>query len=182
MNVFAMVYPTTSPSRRGDLINIDVTCTLDGFFGDTSSMFFVGPVSQAAKDLADSAHQAMWDGIKALGPKATTGDVGFAINKSIKKRDFYAVREIGGHGIGKSFHEDPFVPSYGKKRKGTRLKPWCCLTVEPMVNEKTEKVVEFSIPNSTIKYYETADKSLSAQYEHTIMITDTSYEVLTQLD
>ena len=174
--------PNDTSLKEGDVVNIDVTCILDGFFGDTSAMFFVGEASDSAKRLSDCAFQAMWEGIKTLGPKATTGDVGFAIEKYVKRKDFHVVRELGGHGIGKSFHQDPFVPSFGKKRKGIPLRPWICLTVEPMVNENSEKVIEFSIPNSTIKYYETVDKSLSAQYEHTIMITDTSYEVLTLID
>lgn len=174
--------PDDTPLAEGDVVNVDVTCILDGFFGDTSSMFFVGEVSESAKNLSDCAFHAMWEGIQVLGPKATTGDVGFAINKYVKRKGFYAVRDIGGHGIGKSFHEEPFVPSHGKKGRGVSLKPWACLTVEPMVNETSEKVLAFDIPNSTIKYYETIDKTLSAQYEHTIMITDSGYEVLTQLD
>ena len=174
--------PDNTPLKPGDMINIDVTCILDGFFGDTSSMFFVGQASDVAKDLADCAFHAMWQGIQVISPRATTGDIGFAINKYVTKKGFYAVRDIGGHGIGKAFHMEPFVPSYGKKSQGTSLKPWCCLTVEPMVNETSEKMLEFSIPNSTIKYYETIDKTLSAQYEHTIMVTDSSYEVLTRLD
>ncbi len=173
--------PSEASLKEGDIINIDVTCILDGFFGDTSSMFFVGTVTERAKSLSECALQAMWEGIGALGPQATTGDVGFAVNKYVTRHGFYAVRDIGGHGIGKVFHDAPFVPSHGKKGRGPQLKPWCCLTVEPMVNEASEDVIELSIPNSTIKYYETRDKTLSAQYEHTIMITDSSYEVLTQL-
>ena len=173
--------PDNTPLKEGDVVNVDVTCILEGFFGDTSAMFFVGEVSENAKTLSDCAFHAMWEGIQVLGPRSTTGDVGFAINKYVTRKGFYAVREIGGHGIGKTFHEDPFVPSYGKKGHGTPLKSWCCLTVEPMVNETSEKVLEFNIPDSTIKYYETVDKTFSAQYEHTIMITDSGYEVLTQL-
>lgn len=174
--------PDDIPLKEGDMVNVDVTCILDGFFGDTSSMFFVGEVSHRVKSLSNCAFHAMWEGIRALGPRSTTGDVGFAVSKYVKRKGFYAVREIGGHGIGKTFHEDPFVPSHGKKGRGIPLKTWCCLTVEPMVNETSEKVVAFDIPNSTIKYYETVDKTLSAQYEHTVMITDSGYEVLTQID
>ena len=174
--------PDETILKEGDILNVDVTCILNGFFGDTSSMFFVGEVGEHAKKLSDCAFHAMWEGIRVLGPLSTTGDVGFAINKYVTRKGFYAVREVGGHGIGKTFHDDPFVPSYGKKGRGTPLKPWCCLTVEPMVNETSEKIVEFDIPHSTIKYYETVDKTLSAQYEHTIMITDAGYEVLTQRD
>ena len=110
------------------------------------------------------------------------GDIGFAIGKYIQKKGFYAVKEIGGHGIGNVFHTDPFVPSFGKKGRGEPLKPWTCLTVEPMINQNSDKIVEFSIAGSDIKYYETHDKSYSAQYEHTILITDKSYEVLTLLE
>lgn len=165
--------------KDGDIINIDVTCILDGFHGDTSSMFFVGDVSDKAKDICDVALKARDRGIEEVGPGKTTGDIGFVINKLTTKRGYWVVKEIGGHGIGRTFHDDPWVPSFGKKGKGTALKPWTCLTVEPMVNETGVPIVELPIPNSSIKYYETGDKTLSAQYEHTILITDTGHQILT---
>ena len=175
--------PDKRPLQEGDIVNIDVTCIKEGFHGDTSKTFFVGEVSQIAKDLTDCALQAMHKGIKAIHPNGTTGDIGFAIEKYANKRGFFPVKEIGGHGIGRVFHDDPFVPSFGKKRRGERLIPWSCLTVEPMLNEKSSHIKEFDIPDSSIKYYHTIDNSLSAQFEHTILIKDEKseepYEILT---
>lgn len=168
--------------KEGDVVNVDVTCISDGFHGDTSRMFFVGEVSEAARKLTDCAYEAMYKGIEAITPGGTVGDIGFAINKYTTRRGFYPVKEIGGHGIGKTFHDDPFVPSYGKKGKGLPLVPYTCLTVEPMINETEAPIKELPIPNSTIKYYLTGDGTLSAQFEHTILITDAGYEILTLLD
>ncbi len=165
--------------KDGDIINIDVTLVVEGFHGDTSSMFFVGDVSAKAKDICEVAYEAMHKGIEQVSPFSTTGDIGFAVNKFVTRRGYYPVLDIGGHGIGRVFHDDPFVPSYGKKGKGPSLKPWCCITVEPMVNETNAELIEFDIPGSTIKYYETADKTLSAQYEHTVLITDKGHQILT---
>jgi methionyl aminopeptidase len=165
--------------KEGDSINIDVTSILDGYYGDTSRTFFVGEVSDLAKDLSDCAEKAMWKGIEEVKPHATTGDIGFVINKLVTKRGYFVVREIGGHGIGKVFHDDPFVPSYGKKGRGPKLMPWTCITVEPMVNQTDADLEEFDIPDSTIKYYHTADRTLSAQFEHTVLVTDRGYEIMT---
>jgi len=174
--------PDDKPLNAGDIINIDVTCIKDGFYGDTSATFFVGEVSEIAQKLADAAKDAMMGGIDEVKPFATTGDIGFAINKLTTKKGFYTVREIGGHGIGKKFHDEPFVPSYGKKGRGGKLRPWCCITVEPMINETSAPIKEVSIPGSSIKYYVTGDKTLSAQYEHTVLITDKGHEILTLVD
>lgn len=171
--------PDGTVLKDGDIINVDVTCILDGFFGDTSATYFVGEVSERAKDLTDCALKAMHKGIEEVRPFATTGDIGFAINKLVTKRGYHAVREIGGHGIGKTFHGDPFVPSHGKKGRGPKLVPWTCITVEPMVNETGVPFDEFDIPNSEIKYYLTGDRTLSAQFEHTVLITDRGHEILT---
>ncbi len=165
--------------KDGDIVNVDVTCILDGFYGDTSRTYFIGEVSAAARDLTDCAEKAMLKGIEEVRPFATTGDIGFAINKYVTKRGYHVVREIGGHGIGKIFHDDPFVPSYGKKGRGPKLMPWCCITVEPMVNQTDAAIEEFDIPNSEIKYYHTADRCLSAQFEHTVLITDSGYDIMT---
>ncbi|MBT4762401.1 MAG: type I methionyl aminopeptidase [Bdellovibrionaceae bacterium] len=171
--------PDNRALKEGDIINLDITCELDGFYGDTSATFFVGEVSAAAKAITEHAKRAMEKGIEVIKPFGTTGDIGFAINKYVTKQGYYAVREIGGHGIGQSFHGEPFVPSFGKKGRGDRLEPWTCITVEPMINENDLPIREMAIENSSIKYYETQDKSLTAQFEHTILITDTGYEVLT---
>ncbi len=171
--------PDKTPLREGDILNIDVTVIKDGYHGDTSGMFFVGRVSDKAREICDVAHNAMLKGIEEVGPSSTTGDIGFAVSKYVTKRGYWVVKEIGGHGIGKVFHDDPWVPSYGKKGKGDKLVPWTCITVEPMINETAASIREVSIPNSTIKYYETGDKTLSAQYEHTVLITDSGHQVLT---
>jgi methionyl aminopeptidase len=121
----------------------------------------------------------MYKGIEEVRPFAATGDIGFAINKFVTKHGFHVVREIGGHGIGRIFHDDPFVPSHGKKGRGPKLQPWCCITVEPMINETAAAIEEFDIPNSEIKYYMTEDRCLSAQFEHTVLITDRGYEIMT---
>ena len=175
--------PNETVLKEGDIVNVDVTCIKNGFYGDTSKTFFVGEVSQIAKDLTDCAYQAMHKGISAIRPNGTTGDIGFAIEKYSTRKGFFPVREIGGHGIGKKFHDEPFVPSYGKKGKGEILQPWSCITVEPMINQNSPKIKEFDIPNSSVKYYHTVDNSLSAQFEHTVLIQDENsekpYEILT---
>jgi len=169
--------------QEGDLVNIDITCIKDGFHGDTSRSFYVGSVSERVKTITHCAYGAMLKGIEQVRAGHTTGDIGFAINRYVTRKGFYPVREIGGHGIGREFHTDPFIPSHGKKGKGVVLQPHCCITVEPMVNETNAAIQEFDIPNSEIKFYETSDRSLSAQFEHTILIRDAEqggYEILTQ--
>ncbi|MCB0342225.1 MAG: type I methionyl aminopeptidase [Pseudobdellovibrionaceae bacterium] len=168
--------------KEGDIINIDITSIKDGFHGDTSAMFFVGEVSEAAQRICEVAENAMYRGIEEVGPFATTGSIGFAINKYVTKKGYFPVREIGGHGIGRVFHTDPFVPSYGKKGRGDKLRPWTCITVEPMINETDAPIRELSIANSDVKIYETSDGVLSAQYEHTVLVTDQGYAILTERD
>jgi len=172
--------PSSSVALKvGDMLNIVVSLLKDGFYGDTSKTFFIDGVSDRVKELTQCAWDSMMKGIEAIRPLGYVGDIGFAIQKCTSRRGFYPVRNIGGHGIGKVFHEDPFVPSFGKKGKGDILQPWACLTVEPMINETPAPIREFDIPNSEIKYYYTSDKSLSAQFEHTVLITDEFYEILT---
>ena len=163
----------------GDIINIDITAIKHGFHGDTSSMFFVGNVSDQAKKLSDCAREAMHKGIEAIKAGGTTGDVGFAVEKFVSRKGYYAVRELGGHGIGRGFHEEPFVPSFGKKGKGPILHKWGTITVEPMVNETAAPVREIAIPGSEITIFVTSDGRLSAQYEHTVLITDEKPQILT---
>ena len=165
--------------QEGDIVNIDVTCIKDGFHGDTSRTFYVGEVSGKARAITECAYEAMIKGISQVKEGHTTGDIGFAIHKLVTRKGFHPVLEIGGHGIGRNFHEDPFVPAYGKKGKGASLQGNCCITVEPMVNETAADIKEFDIPDSEIKYYETADETLSAQFEHTILIKEDGHEILT---
>lgn len=171
--------PDATVLKEGDIINVDITHKKDGFFGDCSATFLVGKVSDRAKDIVQAALEARDLGIEVARPGATTGDIGFAIDKFVTRRGYSTVKEIGGHGIGRQFHEEPFVPSYGKKGRGDVLVPWQCITVEPMVNEGSAAIKEIDIPNSSIKYYETTDRKLSAQFEHTILITDVGFEILT---
>lgn len=171
--------PDDTKLVAGDIVNVDVTCFLDGFHGDTSKTFLVGKTSDRANQITQVAFDAMMKGIEAIGPHGTTQDIGFAIDKYVTRKGYTTVKEIGGHGIGKKFHDEPFVPSFGKKGKGDPLIPWRCLTVEPMINEHSDAIEEFDIPNSSIKYYRTVDKGLSAQFEHTVLITDSGYEILT---
>jgi methionyl aminopeptidase len=171
--------PDSSILKEGDIINVDVTSLIDGFFGDTSKMYMIGDVSAEAKDLVETAMMARDKGIEAITPMGFTGDIGFEINKLVTRKGYAAVKEIGGHGVGRKFHEEPFVPSFGKKGKGDRLIPFHCITVEPMVNQGTDEIIEYNIHGSNIKYYNTADGLLSAQFEHTILVTDTGYEILT---
>jgi methionyl aminopeptidase len=171
--------PDKTVLKEGDIINLDVTTILDGYFGDTSSMFFVGTVSEKARKIIEVARSAMEKGIEVIGPGATTGDIGFAIDKFTTRSGFHAVREIGGHGIGRKFHDEPFVPSFGKKGKGQPLRVWSCITVEPMINETDAPIQEVPIPGSEHFIYLTGDGTLSAQFEHTVLITDSGYEILT---
>lgn len=165
--------------KDGDILNIDVTVKKDGFFGDTSRTVMVGDVSNVAKDLVQCAYDAMMLGIETIKPGGFTGDIGFETNKFVTRKGYSTIKEIGGHGIGRVFHTDPFVPAFGKKGKGEKFIPWTCFTVEPMVNEGSDEFIEYAIKGSTIKYYKTKDGKLSAQFEHTILMTDTGYEILT---
>lgn len=171
--------PDETVLKDGDIINVDVTPKLDGFYGDSSRTYCIGQVSAEARDLVDAAKRAMELGIEAITPRGFTGDIGFEIHKFATRKGYSTVKEIGGHGIGRVFHAEPFVPAFGKKGKGERLIPFHCITVEPMVNAGTDEVDEHDVAGSTIKYYTTADKRLSAQFEHTVLITDTGYEILT---
>lgn len=174
--------PDSTVLKDGDIINVDITCLKEGFHGDTSYTFLVGEVSEKHKDLVEVARLARDKGIEAVKGGSTTGDIGFVIEKFVTRRGYTVVKEIGGHGIGRIFHDEPFVPSYGKRGRGDLLVPGHCITVEPMVNMGTPEIIEFDIPNSSIKYYETGDGLWSAQFEHTVLITETGAEVLTLAD
>lgn len=161
--------------KAGDVVNIDVTVIKDGYHGDTSRMFHVGKPSIQAERLAAVAYQGMWLGIEQLGPGKHLGDVGAAIQDHVEQNRFSVVREYCGHGIGRVFHEDPQVLHYGKAGTGLELKPGMTLTVEPMVNAGKRHVR--LLPDGWTVV--TRDHSLSAQWEHTVLITEHGYEVLT---
>lgn len=171
--------PDKTVLKDGDIVNVDVTVIKHGYYGDTSRTFFVGNVSEGAKKIVEVAKQAMLQGIEEIAPGKTVGDIGFAIEKFVTRKGYYVVEELGGHGIGKKFHDEPFVPSFGKRGKGAKLMPWRAITVEPMINETAAPIKEIEIPGSTIMVYETGDGALSAQWEHTVLITDTGYQILT---
>lgn len=161
--------------KNGDIINIDITVIKDGYHGDTSRMFHIGETSIQAKRLAELTFQAMWLGIKQVKPGATLGDIGHAIQTFTEKNGFSVVREFCGHGIGKKFHEEPQVLHYGKPKAGVTLKEGMIFTIEPMINAGKRDIKP--LPDGwTIV---TKDRSLSAQWEHTILVTKTGFEVLT---
>lgn len=171
--------PDETVLKEGDIINVDVTALYKGFFGDTSRMYKIGQVSEEASKICEVADQARMIGIQNITPNGYTGDIGFETNKFVTRQGYTTVKEIGGHGIGRIFHTDPFVPAFGKKGKGERLRAFTCITVEPMVNQGEDGLIEINIPGSTIKAYRTVDGLLSAQFEHTVLITDKGYEILT---
>ncbi|MDH4124617.1 MAG: type I methionyl aminopeptidase [Gammaproteobacteria bacterium] len=161
--------------KSGDVVNIDVTVIKDGFHGDTSRMYFVGKPSVQAQRLSDVSFEGMWLGIAELAAGKRLGDVGAAIQKHVEKNRFSVVREYCGHGIGRVFHEDPQVLHYGSAGTGLELKAGMTLTVEPMVN--AGKAAVKLLPDGWTVV--TKDHSLSAQWEHTVLVTETGYEVLT---
>ncbi|MDX1515234.1 MAG: type I methionyl aminopeptidase [Woeseiaceae bacterium] len=167
--------PGPKKLKSGDVVNIDITVIKDGFHGDTSRMFFVGKPGIQAKRLAEVAFDGMWRGIEELGPGKRLGDVGAAIQAFVEKNRFSVVREYCGHGIGRVFHEDPQVLHYGVRGTGLELRAGMTLTVEPMINAGKRHVKLLNDGWTVV----TKDHSLSAQWEHTVLVTDTGYEVLT---
>jgi methionyl aminopeptidase len=161
--------------KRGDIINIDVTVILDGWHGDTSRMYYVGEPSVLARRLVETTHAAMVAGIEQVRPGATLGDIGHAIQKVAEAENFSIVREYCGHGIGRIFHEDPQVLHYGKPGTGEILEAGMTFTIEPMVNAGRPHTKELPDGWTVV----TKDHSLSAQWEHTVLVTPTGYEVLT---
>jgi methionyl aminopeptidase len=161
--------------QDSDILNIDVTVIVDGWHGDTSRMFAVGKIAPAAQRLIDITHEAMWIGIRQVRPGAYLGDIGAAIQGFVEPQHLSIVREYCGHGIGQIFHEDPQVLHYGERGTGVQLLPGMTFTVEPMVNVGKRHVRLLPDGWTVI----TKDHSLSAQWEHTVLVTDTGYEVLT---
>ena len=167
-----------SPDKRlkqGDIVNVDVTVIKDGWHGDTSRMYAVGKIAPAAQRLIDITHEAMWIGIRQVRPGAHLGDIGASIQTFVEPQHLSIVREYCGHGIGQIFHEDPQVLHYGERGQGLQLVPGMTFTVEPMVNAGKRHVRLLPDGWTVI----TKDHSLSAQWEHTVLVTETGYEVLT---
>ncbi|HYW03198.1 MAG TPA: type I methionyl aminopeptidase [Gammaproteobacteria bacterium] len=167
--------PGNKRLKNGDIINIDITVIRDEFHGDTSRMFLVGETSVLAQRLCRVAREAMWVGINRVRPGITLGDLGAAIQHHAESHGFSIVREYCGHGIGRGFHEDPQVLHYGTPGEGLTLEPGMTFTIEPMVNAG-KRHTKLMRDGWTVV---TKDHSLSAQWEHTILVTDTGHEVLT---
>lgn len=164
--------------KDGDIINIDVTVIKDEYHGDTSKMFVIGTPNRQSQRLIEITRECMILGIKCVKPGTYLGDIGEIIQTHAQKNRYSVVREYCGHGIGKQFHEEPQVLHYGKAGTGIQLEPGMCFTIEPMINAGKRHVKLLPDDWTVI----TKDRSLSAQWEHTILVTDDGYEVLTRRD
>jgi len=162
--------------KSGDIINIDITVILNGWYGDTSRMFTIGKPGVKAKRLIDVTFNALWKGINAVKPGATLGDIGHAIQSYVEKNRFSVVRDFCGHGLGQVFHDAPNVLHYGQPGRGMELVPGMFFTIEPMVNAGKMDVKILSDGWTAV----TRDKSLSAQFEHSLAVTETGFEVFTE--
>ncbi len=161
--------------KHGDIVNIDITVIKNGYHGDTSRMFFVGEPSIAARRLCDVTFECMWIGIAQVRPGAFLGDIGHAIQAHAEKHGYSVVREFCGHGIGRRFHEEPQVLHYGKAGTLDPLSPGMIFTVEPMINAGRREIRELADGWTIV----TKDHTLSAQWEHTVLVTEAGFEVLT---
>ncbi len=161
--------------KNGDIVNIDVTVIKETYHGDTSRMYFVGEPSIAARRLSSITYDCMWRGIKSVKPGACLGDIGHAIQSHAERNGFSVVREFCGHGIGSKFHEEPQILHYGKPGTGMKLITGMTFTVEPMINAGRREIRQMADGWTIV----TADHSLSAQWEHTVLVTGTGFEVLT---
>lgn len=164
--------------RSGDIVNVDITLEKGGFIADSSKMYALGDVPPLARRLVDKTYEAMWEGIRAVKPGATLGDIGNAIQRYAQNNGYSIVREYCGHGIGREMHEEPQVLHFGQAGKGMVLQEGMTFTIEPMVNQGRAKV-KLKKDGWTVV---TADKKLSAQWEHTVAVTANGFEVLTLRD
>jgi methionyl aminopeptidase len=167
--------PNNKRLKNGDIVNIDVTLIKNGYHGDTSRMFYVGEPNIRAKRLVEITYQCLKLGINAVKPGAYFGDIGYAIQRYAEKNRFSVVQEYCGHGIGRDFHEAPQVLHYGRPGSGERLKAGMIFTIEPMINTGKRHVKVLSDKWTVV----TKDRGLSAQWEHTVLVTDNGVEVLT---
>lgn len=161
--------------KHGDIVNIDITVIKDGYHGDTSRMFYVGEPSIQARRLCEITYDCMWLGIAKVKAGATLGDIGHVIQTYAEKNGYSVVREFCGHGIGKVFHEDPQVLHYGRPGTGLKLQAGMMFTIEPMINAGKRDIKQLGDGWTIV----TKDHSLSAQWEHTVLVTETGYEVMT---
>ena len=167
--------PSDKKLKSGDIVNIDVTIIKNGYHGDTSKMFLVGKPTIQGKRISELCQQALYKGIQILKPDIRLGDIGAVIQNFAHANGLSVVREFCGHGIGKGFHEDPQVLHYGEADTGETLEPGMCFTIEPMLNAGKRHIKMLSDNWTAV----TKDRSLSAQWEHTLLITATGYEILT---
>jgi methionyl aminopeptidase len=167
--------PNDKPLKEGDIVNIDVTLIVDGWHGDSSRMYAVGPIPRRAERLIDVTFEAMMRGIAAIRPGGTAGDIGAAIENFVEKHNMSVVRDFCGHGVGRLFHDEPNIVHVGRPGEGIVLKPGMLFTVEPMINLGRSHVKVLSDGWTAV----TRDRSLSAQFEHTVGVTSTGVEVFT---
>ena len=167
--------PQNKTLRDGDIVNVDVTAFKDGWHGDTSRMFLVGNVSVKAKKLVKATYDSMIEGIKTLKEGSYIGDIGSAIQTHVEKQGFSVVRDFCGHGLGKKFHEPPNILHYGEPKTGEKLTSGMLFTIEPMINEGAFNTKVLNDGWTAV----TKDKSLSAQFEHTVGVTNNGYEIFT---
>jgi methionyl aminopeptidase len=171
--------PGPEALKNGDIINIDITVIKDRYHGDNSRMFYIGAPSVAAKRLCEITYECMWLGIDAVKPGARLGDIGFVIQRHAENNGYSVVREFCGHGVGEKFHEDPQVVHYGRPGTGEMLRPGMIFTIEPMINMGKREVKEVSGKKADGWTIVTKDRSLSAQWEHSVLVTESGYEILT---
>jgi len=162
--------------QDGDIINVDITSNLEGYHGDTSATFFIGQPSEEARKVVEVARGALNIGIGQVRDGARLGDIGAAIQEFVESQGCSVVKEYGGHGIGRAMHLPPHVPHHGTRGAGLRLKAGMCITIEPMINLGTDEWIKMSDGWTIV----TADGRLSAQFEHTLLVTQTGCEILTQ--
>ena len=168
--------PGNKVLNDGDIVNVDVTSYKDGWHGDTSRMFYVGEVSVKAKKLVESTYESMMKAIQILNKDICLGDIGATIQNHVEKKGFSVVKDFCGHGIGKTFHKEPNILHYGKKGTGLKLQTGMIFTIEPMINEGVYNTKVLNDGWTAV----TKDKSLSAQFEHTLGITENGYEIFTE--
>ena len=161
---------------EGDILNVDVTAIVDGFYGDTSRMYSIGKISVKAQNLIDATYESLMKSIKILKPGLKLGDIGHEIQNYVEAKGFSVVRDFCGHGIGENFHEPPNILHYGKKNTGAELRPGMTFTIEPMINSGKYDVKILDDGWTAVS----KDKSLSAQFEHTVGIKDNGYEIFTE--
>ena len=168
--------PSDRILQNGDAVNVDVTAIVDGYYGDTSRMFCIGKTSIKLNNLIETTYESMMKAIKILKPGIRLGDIGYEIQSFVEEKGFSVVRDFCGHGISTTFHESPNILHYGRKNTGIELSPGMTFTIEPMINSGKYDVKMLNDGWTAV----TKDKSLSAQFEHTLGITENGYEIFTE--